>query len=235
MAHAPRTPTAIAGISSMATRPLLARLVECYAYDTGGRVDVTSIGGVDAARRVQAGEPFDFVVLAADAIERLAAEGRVDIEGRVDVARSAIAVAVPAGTPRPDLGTEAAVRDAVLRARQIGYSTGPSGVHLNRLFARWGIADALASRIVQAPPGVPVGSLIASGDVELGFQQLSELTNVDGIDVAGLLPDTIQSITVFAAAVCTAAREPASAAQFLAYLASPHNDAAKRACGMEPA
>ncbi|HDV6319048.1 TPA: substrate-binding domain-containing protein [Burkholderia multivorans] len=235
MAHAPRTPAAIAGISSMATRSLLARLVECYAHDTGGRVDVTSIGGVDAARRVQAGEPFDFVVLAADAIERLVAEGRVDGDSRVDVARSAIAVAVPAGTSHPDLGTEAAVRDAVLRARRIGYSTGPSGVHLNRLFARWGIADALASRIVQAPPGVPVGSLIASGDVELGFQQLSELTNVDGIDVAGLLPDTIQSITVFAAAVCTAACEPASAAQFLGYLASPHNDAAKRACGMEPA
>lgn len=227
--------TAASGISSMATRPLLARLVADHARDTGCRVSITSVGGVDAARRVRDGEPFDFVVLASDAIERLAADGHVDAGSRVDVARSGIAVAVASGATRPDIGTEAALRDAILRAGRIGYSTGPSGTHLNRLFARWGIVDAIAPRIVQAPPGVPVGALIASGDVELGFQQLSELMHVPGIDVAGALPDPVQAVTVFAAALCSTARDRAAAARFLAYLASPQADRVKREHGMEPA
>ena len=165
---------------------------------------IESVGGVAAARRVQDGEPFDIVVLAADAIDRLAAAGRVDPGSRVDLARSGVAIAVAAGAPRPGIGTEAAVRDAILAARSIGYSTGPSGSHLTRLFERWGIAETIASRIVQAPPGVPVGTLIARGEVELGFQQLSELMHLPGIDVIGALPPEIQVMTVFSAAVCTA-------------------------------
>ncbi|KWF05537.1 substrate-binding domain-containing protein [Burkholderia pseudomultivorans] len=235
MEQAARTDVAVTGISSMATRPLLARLAAAYAQDTGCRVAVTSVGGVDAAKRVQAGEPFDFVVLASDAIARLGADGRVVADSRVDVARSGIAVAVAAGAERPDIDTEAAVRDAVLHARRIGFSTGPSGVHLNRLFERWGLTDALASRIVQAPPGVPVGMLIASGEADLGFQQLSELMHVPGVAVVGALPDAIQAMTVFAAAVCDSARDRAAAARFLAYLASPQAATVKREQGMEPA
>lgn len=227
--------TAVTGISSMATRPVLARLAAAHSDETGCRVSITSVGGVDAARRVRAGEPFDFVVLASDAIERLAADEHVDGSSRVDVARSGIAVAVAAGAARPEIGTEAGVRDAVLRAGRIGYSTGPSGAHLNRLFVRWGIADAIAPRIVQAPPGVPVGEMIAAGDVDLGFQQLSELMHVPGIDVVGVLPEAVQAVTVFSAAVCRAARDRAAAARFLACLASPHADRIKREHGMEPA
>ena len=141
----------------------------------GNRSRSLSVGGVDAARRVSDGEPFDFVVLAADAIEKLAAAGRVDPGSRTDLARSGVAIAVAAGASRPDIGTESALRDAVLHARSIGYSTGPSGTHLVRLFERWGIAEAIAPRIVQASPGVPVATLVARGEVELGFQQLSEL------------------------------------------------------------
>lgn len=225
----------VTGISSMATRPLLARLAALYEHETGARVSITSIGGVDAARRVRNGEPFDFVVLASDAIEQLAADGRVDAGSRVDVARSGIAVAVASGATRPEIGTEAALRDAILRAGRIGYSTGPSGMHLTRLFVRWGIADAIAPRIVQAPPGVPVGQLIADGDVELGFQQLSELMHAPGIDVAGALPDEVQAVTVFAAAICGTASDRAAAARFLAYLASPQADCVKSQYGMAPA
>lgn len=222
----------VTGISSMATRPLLARLAALYEHETGARVSITSIGGVDVARRVRNGEPFDFVVLASDAIEQLAADGHVDAGSRVDVARSGIAVAVASGATRPEIGTEAALRDAVLRAGRIGYSTGPSGMHLTRLFVRWGIADAIAPRIVQAPPGVPVGQLIAAGDVELGFQQLSELMHAPGIDVAGALPDEVQAVTVFAAAICGTASDRAAAARFLAYLASPQADCVKSQYGM---
>ena len=225
----------ITGISSMAMRQVLAELADAYAQRSGQPVTVVSAGGVDAARRVGEGEAFDFVVLAADAIDRLAAGGRVDPGSRVDLARSAIAMAVAAGTTRPDVSCEAAIREAVLDARSIGYSTGPSGAHLLRLFERWGIAEALAPRIVQASPGTPVASLVANGDVELGFQQLSELMHASGVDVIGVLPAEIQAATVFSAAICTASNHPESARALLAFLASPQAAAAKRRHGMEPA
>ena len=225
----------ITGISSMAMRDVLAELGDVYEQKSGQPVVIVSVGGVDAARRVGDGEAFDFVVLATDAIEKLAADRRVDPGSRIDLARSAIAIAIAAGATRPDISSESATREAVLRARSIGYSTGPSGAHLVRLFERWGIADEVAARIVQASPGVPVGTLVARGDVEIGFQQLSELMHVPGINVVGLLPPEIQSTTVFSAALCTASNCPAAAKMLLSFLASPQADAAKRRHGMEPA
>ena len=219
----------------MAMRHVLTELGDAYEQRSQQRVAIVSTGGVDAARRVDAGESFDFVVLAADAIEKLASDGRVDPASRTDLARSAIAIAIPAGAMRPDISSESAIRDAVLHARTIGYSTGPSGAHLVRLFERWGIADTIAPRTVQAPPGVPVGTLVARGEVELGFQQLSELMHVPGIDVVGLLPAEVQAVTIFSAAVCAASNAPAAAKALLSFLASPEADAAKRRHGMEPA
>ena len=225
----------IAGISSMATRHLLAELADAWQRRSGQRVAVESVGGVDALRRVQAGEPFDFVVLASDAIGELAAAGRVVPGSRVDLARSGVAIVVAAGTRRPDIAHEDAVRQAVLSARSIGYSTGPSGAHLARLFARWGIAETLAARLVQARPGVPVGTLVARGEVELGFQQLSELMDFAGVDVVGLLPPEIQALTVFSAGACATSARPGAVAALLSYLASPETADAKRRHGMEPA
>jgi len=225
----------ITGISSMATRQMLAVLAEHYECLSGRSVAIESVGGVDAARRVQNGEPFDIVVLAANAIDRLAAARRIDSASRVDLARSGVAMAVAAGAPRPEIGTETAVRDAILAARSIGYSTGPSGLHLSRLFDRWGIAESIAQRIVQAPPGVPVGALVERGDVELGFQQLSELIHLPGIEVIGCLPPGIQVITVFSAAVCAASQQHAAAQELISFLASPSADSIKVAHGMEPA
>ncbi|WP_031362953.1 substrate-binding domain-containing protein [Caballeronia sordidicola] len=225
----------ITGISSMATRQVLAELVEDYERRSGCTVVIESVGGVAAARRVQEDEQFDIVVLAADAIDRLAVGGLVDPASRVDLARSGVAIAVAAGAPRPAIGSEAAVRDAILAARTIGYSTGPSGSHLSRLFERWGIAETIAARTVQAPPGVPVGTLVARGDVELGFQQLSELMHLPGIDVVGSLPSEIQIITVFSAAICTASRQKDASRALLSFLASPEAGSAKLRHGMEPA
>jgi molybdate transport system substrate-binding protein len=234
MALEPGKVDRVTGISSMATRRVLAELAAAYERQSGQPIDIVSVGGVDAARRVGEGEAFDFVVLAADVIEQLASSGRIHPGSRTDLARCAVAIAVAAGATRPDVGTEAAVRDTVLRARSIGYSTGPSGGHLVRLFERWGIADTIAPRIVQAPPGIPVATLVARGDVELGFQQLSELMNLPGIDVIGLLPPEIQEVTVFSAAVCTASNRAAAAIAWLAFLVSPQADSVKRRHGMEP-
>ena len=167
----------IKGISSMATRQVLAELAEAYERRSDRAVEIESVGGVDAARRVQAGEPFDVVFLASDAIDKLAAAGRIAPYSKVDLVVSPVAVAVRTGAPHPDIASEEAVRRAVLAAPSLGYSTGPSGVALLRLFDRWGITAQLQGRIVQAPPGVPVGNLVARGEVALGFQQLSELLN----------------------------------------------------------
>jgi molybdate transport system substrate-binding protein len=224
----------ITGISSMATRQVLAELALAYERASGQPVAIQSVGGVDAARRVSEGEAFDIVVLASDAIDRLASAGRVDPSGKVGLARSGIAIAVAAGEPHPDIGTEAALREAILNARSIGYSTGPSGAHLTRLFERWGIAQSIAGRIVQAPPGVPVGVLVARGDVTLGFQQLSELIHLPGIEVVGAMPAAIQLTTIFAASICTATKQREAAQALLSFLTSREADSAKSATGMEP-
>ena len=214
----------------MATRQVLAELVAGW----GKPVSIESVGGVDAAKRVQSGECFDVVVLASTAIDKLIADGHLQ-PGRVDVVRSGVAVAVRAGAPRPDIATEEALRQAVLAARSISYSTGPSGVHLAKLFERWGIAAEIKDRIVEAPPGVPVGSLVARGEVELGFQQLSELMHLQGIEVLGPLPAAVQVLTTFSAGVGMRSTQSKTARDFLAYLASAAAAEAKRRHGMEPA
>jgi molybdate transport system substrate-binding protein len=224
----------ITGISSMATRELLAELARAYEQKTGCAVAIESVGGVDAARRVQAGEAFDAVFLASDAIDRLIAAGAV-VGARVDLVRSPVAIAVRQGAARPDVSTESALKAAVLAARRISHSTGPSGVHLQKLFERWGIAGEIASRIVQAPPGVPVGSLVARGDVDLGFQQLSELMHLEGITVIGGLPGDTQFITTFSAGVCAASKQGDAVRAMLAYMNSSEAAAAKHRHGMEPA
>lgn len=222
-------------ISSMAVRALLAELAALYPHRGGGPVHVESVGGVDAARRVRAGEPFDGVVLAANAIDELIAAGHIVAGSRVDLVRSGVAVAVRAGEPRPDIGSEDKLRAAVLAASSIAYSTGPSGVHLQRVFGRWGIADAIAPRTVQAPPGVPVGNLVADGRVALGFQQLSELMHLPGIDVIGPLPDAVQIVTVFAGGVATTSADTQAVRRFFTWMAGPDGAGARRRNGMDAA
>lgn len=219
----------------MATRQVLAELVQAHGERSGRPVVVESVGGVDAARRVAAGEPFDFVVLASDAIDKLLDGGHAVAGSRVDLAESGVAVAVRAGAARPDIGSEEALQRAVLAAPTVGYSTGPSGVALVKLFERWGIAQELQGRLVLAPPGVPVGALVARGEVALGFQQLSELVHLEGITVLGPMPLAVQINTIFAAAICSASRQPAAVRELLAFLASDEAAAAKRRNGMEPA
>jgi molybdate transport system substrate-binding protein len=227
--------THLRGISSMATKPLLTELIRQWQAGNEGTASMESVGGIDAAKRVQSGEAFDVVVLAADAIDKLAATGHLIADTKVDVARSAVAVAVPRGTPYPDLSSEDAVRRAVEGAERIGYSTGPSGVALLCLFERWGLTQALGDRIVQAPPGVPVAELVARSQVSLGFQQLSELMNVDGVEVVGGLPPPIDIVTTFSAAVCATSADRDAAARLLRFMASPEADGTKRQHGMQPA
>jgi molybdate transport system substrate-binding protein len=219
----------------MATRQLLSELLALYAAQGGPALQLESVGGVDAAKRVQAGEDFDLVFLASEAIDKLVLSGHLDASSKVNLADSGVALAVRAGANQPDISSGDAVRAAVLAAKTISYSTGPSGVALAKLFEAWGIADAIKPRIVTAPPGVPVGSLVAKGEVELGFQQLSELIHLEGITLLGNLPADIQITTTFSAAVSSASVNKSEARTLLAFLASAQAAAAIRRQGMEPA
>lgn len=222
-------------ISSMATKSILQDLAADFERQTGIHVNVESVGGVTAAQRVSAGETFDVVVLAADAIEKLGANQHVVPNTRADLVRSSTAVAVRHGAAHPDISNGQAVRAAVLAADSLSYSTGPSGVQLAKQFDSWGITETIQSRIVQAPPGVPVGSLVAKGEVALGFQQLSELLPLAGIDILGVLPDDIAIITTFTGAVAAKSTQPEASAQLLAFLASEGTRATKQAHGMDAA
>jgi molybdate transport system substrate-binding protein len=227
--------TRINGISSMATRLVLAELAGAYRQRSGVDVAFESVGGVDAAKRVQAGESYDLAVLDADALDKLAATGRVVAGSQTGLVRSGVAIAVRKGGARPDIGTEAALKHAVLTARTLGYSTGPSGTALLKLFERWGILDEVRGRIVQAPPGVPVGRLVADGEVELGFQQFSEMMNVPGIAVLGPMPPGCEIVSIFSAGLCAASTRPEAVRALIEFMHSPDAADAKLRHGMEPA
>lgn len=219
----------------MATREVLRELAALYRKTADVELSLESVGGVDAARRVQAGEPFDVAFLASDAIDKLQAAGQAIAGSRVDIVKSGVSVAVKSGRPRPDVSSEQALERAVLDSASIGYSTGPSGTALLKLFEHWGIADAVRERLVQAPPGVPVGALVAQGEAALGFQQLAELIHQDGIEIVGAMPHPVEIVTTFSGAVCTACTQRDAARELLAFMASPPTADAKRRQGMEPA
>jgi len=218
----------------MATRRLLGEMIAQFEKTSPHRVALESVGGLDAAKRVRAGEPLDVVVLAREVIDDLIGAARIVEGSRVDVAVSAIGVAVRSGTPHPDINSADGVRAAVLAARRIGYSTGPSGQYLAKLFASWDPDGRLEDRIIVAPVGVPVGSLVARGDIDLAFQQLSELGG-DGIDVVGELPPDIQMMTTFSGGVARASAQPEAARALLAFMASPALTPIKREHGMDAA
>jgi len=210
----------------MATRQVLGELAATFESRSGLSVRVESVGGVDAAKRVRAGETFDVVVLASNVIDALIAEGHLTGE-RIDLVTSAIGIGVRAGSVHPDIGSADAVQQAVLAAGRIGYSTGPSGTYLAKLFEQWGIGDVVKDKTVVAPPGVPVTSLVARGDIDPGFQQLSELAG-DGVDVVGSLPDEIQSLTTFSGGLARTSSQPAAAQALLDFMTTPEVSDLKR-------
>jgi len=224
------------GISSKATKSVLARLTELYQTKTGIEVCIESIGGVEAAKRVQAGESFDVVLLAADAIDRLIASEIILPNSRRDWVLSPIAVAMKRGHPPIDLSSETSLKAAVLATPSLSYSTGPSGNYLRALFDRWGILDVIQSKVIVPPPGTPVGKLIADGLVTLGFQQLSELIEIPEVHVLGVLPPEIAFMTTFSAGIPSSLKgrdeRIKEVHQFIEFIASNTHDEIKHQHGM---
>lgn len=184
--------------------------------------------------RLERGETIDVVIMAGPALADLIKQGKVRADSRVDLVQSKIGMAVKAGAPKPDISTVDALRRTLLAAKSIGYSDSASGVYLaTELFPKLEIADQIKgkTRKIEADP---VGGVVASGEVEIGFQQISELRPVKGIDIVGELPPGAQRVTVFAAGIPTTAKDPEAAAALIHWFASPAAYPAIKASGLEP-
>jgi molybdate transport system substrate-binding protein len=184
--------------------------------------------------RLERGEEIDIVIMAAPALDALIKQGRIRADSRVDLAKSYIGMAVKAGAPKPDISTVDALKRTLLAAKSIGYSDSASGVYLStELFPKLGIADQIKkkARKIEADP---VGGFVANGEVEIGFQQISELRPVKGIDIVGELPPDAQRVTIFAAAIPATSRNPTGAKALIQWLASPAASAVIKKSGLEP-
>jgi molybdate transport system substrate-binding protein len=220
-------------LSSLAIKEAYLELVPQFEGKSGHKVQTEWLGGVEIMKRVKGGETADAVIASQKALGELKSLGKVPAV--VDLATSYVAVAVKKGAQRPDIGSAEGVKRALRATRSIAYSSGPSGVYLVELFQKWGIAEELEPKITQTPPGTAVGPLVARGEAELGFQQMSELLPIPGIDIVGPLPAEIQVVTVFSGGVHAAASDAGAARAWLAFIASPQSAAVLRRHGMEPA
>ena len=184
--------------------------------------------------RLERGEAIDVVIMAAPALDDLTRQGKIRPGSRVDLVQSKMGMAVKAGAPKPDISTLDALKHTLLAAKSIAYSDSASGVYLStELFPKLGIADEIKSkcRKIEADP---VGGVVASGEVEIGFQQISELRPVKGIDIVGELPPGAQRVIVFAAAIPTTSKHPEAAKALIQWLASPANYTLIQKTGLEP-
>jgi molybdate transport system substrate-binding protein len=221
-------------LSTQATEEAYRELVPQFEKDTGHKVTTVFTGTLDANKRLAAGETYDLLIMSAPSIDEHIKGGKVVPGSRVDLAKSGVGVGVKAGAPKPDISTTDALKKTVLSAKSIGYSTGPSGVYVIGLFQRMGIADEIKGKLRQTPTGVFVGSIIASGEAEIGFQQVSELSHFAGVDYIGPLPADVQYITVFASGIATGAKEADAAKALVKFITAPTAAPAFKKRGMEP-
>src|SRR5436305_5424959 len=184
--------------------------------------------------RLERGEPADVLIMVGYALGDLAAKGKVVADSRVDLVKSPIGVAVKSGAPKPDISSVKAVKRALLAAKTIAYSDSASGVYVStEMFEKLGIADVMKDK-ARKIPATPVGEIVAHGEAELGFQQISELKPVKGIDIVGPLPPELQKITVFSAGIASVSKEPEAGTALIKFLASPAAATVMVASGMEP-
>jgi len=220
-------------IASAGVRELLQDLIPQFERSRGHTVRPQWGGNADILKRITGGEGFDLVIMAAENIDKLIAAGKVSGR-RTDVAKSGVGVAVREGLPKPDISSAEAVRQAVLAAKSVAYSSGPSGIYIAELFKRMGLADQIKDKVKQTPSGVQVGDVMARGEADLGFQQVSELIHVKGTTYVGPLPPEIQLMTTFSAGRAAAESNAASQA-LVEFLTTPNAAEAIRKAGMEPA
>jgi molybdate transport system substrate-binding protein len=220
-------------LASNATKEAYLELVPQFEKTTEHKVTTTWSGTVDIKKRLAAGETYDVLIMAGPEIDEFIRQGKLVAGSRVDLAKSGVGVAVRTGASKPDISSADGLKAALLSAKSIGYSQGPSGTYLVGLFQRMGIADTIKDKVKVSKVGQPVGNLIASGEVEIGFQQVSELLPVKGIDFLGPLPASVQQITTFSGGLFAAAKQPEAAKALVTFLAAPAATPVKRKHGLD--
>ena len=221
-------------LASNALKEAYLELVPGFEKATEHKVATTWAGTNDIKKRMAAGETYDLVIMAGPALDELVKQGKIVPGSRVDLAKSGVGVAVRAAAPKPDISSGDALKRALLAAKSIAYSSGPSGVYMEGLFRRLGIADEIKPKLKQTQPGNPVGEVIARGEAEIGFQQVSELLPIAGIDYIGPLPPDIQHITVFSGGIHTGAKQPDAAKALVKFITAPAAVPVIKKKGMEP-
>ncbi|SEI21671.1 molybdate transport system substrate-binding protein [Burkholderia sp. YR290] len=209
-----------------------------FASATGNTLDTAlgpSMGKSPEAipNRLERGEPADVVIMVGYALDDLIKEGKIVPGSRVELADSRIGMVVREGAAKPDIGSVEALRQALLHARSIAYSDSASGVYIEReLFKRLGIEDQVKPK-AKMIPRIPVASVVANGDYEIGFQQVSELLPIKGATYVGKIPESLQSVTRFAAGIPIGAQHPKEAKTLLDYLASPEVQPEVKSTGLD--
>ena len=224
----------ISVISTQATQEAYQELVAQFEKATGHKVRTFFSGTLNVQKKLADGEPCDLIIMAGPAIDEQIKLGRAAAGSRVDLAKSGTGLAVRRGAPKPDIGSADALKKTLLAAKSIGYSTGPSGLYVVSMFQKLGIADEIKGRLKQTPTGVFVGSIIASGEVEMGFQQVSELSFFPGIDYVGPIPAEVQLITVFSAGIPAGAKEADAAKALMSFVTAPAAAATFRKHALDP-
>jgi molybdate transport system substrate-binding protein len=221
------------GLFSNGVKAVVLDIVPEFERAQGTKLAITWASTNMLMDEIASGATGDLAILTDEAIDELIRQGKVVAGSRVDLARSAIGIAVRAGAAKPDIGTPDALKAALLAARAISYSkTGISGIYFPTVLERLGIADAV--KIVIPPPGVLVGEVVAKGEADIGVQQISELLPVPGIEIVGQLPTALQKLTVFSAGVFVGAKEPQAANALVAVLTSAAARPLYERKGMEP-
>jgi molybdate transport system substrate-binding protein len=221
-------------LSTQATEQSHRDLLPQFEKATGNTVKISYTGTLDAKKRIAAGEHFDVLMMSSPDIDAFVAGGTLAPGSRVDLAKSGVGVGVKAGAPKPDISTTEAFKKSLLAAKSIGYSTGPSGVYVIGLFDRLGIADQVKPKLKQTPTGVFVGTITANGEVEIGIQQVSEMSHYPGVDYVGPLPTDIQRMTIFSSGIAAKAKDAVAAKALIKYVTSPDAAATYKKHGMEP-
>jgi molybdate transport system substrate-binding protein len=226
-------PDTIDVLSSIATKEAYLKLVPLFERESGHTVNTTWAGTVDIMKRMAAGETHDLIIMSAPEMDELIRQGKVRPGSRVDIATSGIGVAVRAGAPRPDISSAEALKRTLLAAKTVGYTSGPSGVYMGQLIERMGIASEIKPKFRSVPSGGTIGTIVASGDCEIGFQQVSELVHIKGVDMIGPLPAEVQRVTVFSTGIHAGAKRPDAAKALVRFLTAAPAHAVIKAAGLE--
>jgi len=221
-------------ISTRATEELYRELVPQFEKSSGHKVTTTFTGTAEVQRRIESGERYDVIIMVDAAIDDYIRSGKVVPGSRVDIARATIGVGIRAGLPKPDIGSVESLKQALLAAKSIGYSTGPSGDYVVEMFGKLGIADAVRPKLRLAPSTVLVGTIIASGEADLGFQQANELSHFQGVDYLGPLPAELQETTWRSGGIMTGSGAVEAGKALLEFISGPAAAPVIRKHGLDP-